>query len=121
MSPGTRDTILALCTMLGFLAAVLGGLWRIWLRPFLQRELIEPAQELRKQVSENSHAAAERGEPPTLPDRIDDVLQAVKALGGKVEALDSKVDDHLISAAAVDAGQAARLTAVEQRLDRKGF
>jgi hypothetical protein len=114
MSADTRDTIVAATVILAFCGAVIAGMWRIWLKPFLQRELFDPVQEARKQVAENHHS----NEKPTVLDRIDDVFQGVASLRSEVRDLDGKLDTHLISSAGIDAGSAAEIAEIKRRLDR---
>jgi hypothetical protein len=114
MSADTRDLVVFACGILSFVAATLAGAWKVWLRPFLQRELFEPVQEARKQVAENHHS----NEKPTVLDRVDDVYQLVAATRSEVRDLDEKLDTHLISSAGIDAGIATRVAELERRIGR---
>lgn len=111
---GARDTIVTALALMSFVAAVIAGMWRLWLKPFLQRELFEPVQEARKQVAENHHS----NDKPTVLDRVDDVYQLVAATRSEVRELDAKLDGHLISAAGIDATSTAEIADIKRRLDR---
>lgn len=114
MDSNTRDTIVTTIAILSFVAAVLAAVWRLWLKPFLQRELFEPVQEARKQVAENHHS----NDKPTVLDRVDDVFQAVAATRSEIRELDAKLDGHLISSAGIDATSTAEIADIKRRLER---
>jgi hypothetical protein len=58
------------------LLALLGMAVRFVLLPYLRDNLVRPVDEVHKQVTENHH----RNDEPTLPDRIEDVHDEVRAL-----------------------------------------
>lgn len=58
------------------LLALLGLAVRFVLMPYLRDHLVVPVQEVHTQVTENHHANPDA----TLPDRIDDVHEEVRAL-----------------------------------------
>jgi hypothetical protein len=64
---------------------------RFVLVPYLRDHLVQPVQEVKRQVTENSHANAE----PTLPDLIDDVRGEVRALSRVLEGHMSSSDRWL--------------------------
>lgn len=89
------------------IAAALGILWHFAL-PWLRAEILEPIHETRKQVAENHHTAATRGEPPTVLDKVDDVQTAVVDLHRTLER-------HIEDSSQRHADSEARLARLERR------
>lgn len=98
MNPQTRDvvtwllgTVLSLCILGGFVV-------RFVILPWLQAHLVEPVKDTQHQVTENQH----QSDTPTLPDRIEDLTDAVHAAtrdhvtqGRDIRALTRVLDEHL--------------------------
>lgn len=58
------------------LLALLGMAVRFVLLPYLREHLVVPVEQVHKQVTENHH----RNDEPTLPDRLEDLHDEVKAV-----------------------------------------
>lgn len=86
MDESTRDGITWVLGTLISLSVLAGLAVRFVLLPWLREHLMQPVDEVRRQVSENHH----KHTPPTLPDRID-------ALGLDVKALARVLEGHLES------------------------
>jgi hypothetical protein len=84
----TRDGITWVLGTLISLSVIAGMLVRFVLLPWLRDHLTEPVDEVRRQVTENSH----KHTPPTLPDRIEslasDVTTLTRVLEGHLESGD---------------------------------
>lgn len=80
--------LIAVLTLLGIIGRFA---WKWFLEPWLREHLIEPVQETRHQVTENSHASPK----PTVPDRIDDLRTDLLA---EVRAVADRLDEHIAAA-----------------------
>lgn len=95
------------------LGALIGATVKWVIVPNL-RDMIEQIAETHKQVTQNHHS----NEKPTMLDRFDDLEKKIDRSDAKIDKLDEKVDSHLISASAIDATIAARVKAIERRVDK---
>lgn len=81
MDAATRDGITWVLGTLTTLILLGGFTVRFVLLPWLRDHLTEPVDEVRRQVSENSH----KHTPPTLPDRIESLSSDVSTLARVLE------------------------------------
>jgi hypothetical protein len=92
VSPETRDLVTWVLGTIVTGLVVVGFAVRYVLVPYLRDHLVRPVEDVRKQVSENSHTNT----PATLPDRIEDVHAEISALArvleGHLESSDRWLD-----------------------------
>lgn len=97
--------VLGIIAILGAITSVIWFLIKFTFLPWLKTQLVEPMEETRKQVVENSHSNT----PPTVLDRIDDVkkisieaarhgkegVQLAKQAIAEISVLSNMFDGHI--------------------------
>lgn len=98
IDPNTRDTLVALTILLGFLASVVVVMWKTWWLPWLQHEVIEPAKQARddgevvRDHVANTHETNLREDIDRQSDLLETTASAVYRLQVGQEALSAAVE-----------------------------